>query len=553
MEENKRDVKNYISERKFSAKRPEGFSYGVAKNLVDKIKEAVKMGVGYENDIEETEVVLDNEIRPKMVEKAENDLRKKKDDLKEFNEMTAKSIERARVEIEKAKKHFQQILNKSLQATFYQQDEIPAKINRMKQNMLEKGMPDEKITAMEESAKKALDNAKSEMASVQKAYDDKMKELDSMSKLLDKFEIGIEKGFKKVNISDEGLITFEEQERKENDIVRTVVGETGGETSREEPKEGDREEETRESAGEGPVTGETAEGPAVEEIAAGAAAVEAVEGSAREESEGESPRAGAGARPIRGAGEGEKTGSEGEQGEREDVEGVENELTKKEQLRHSEREMLEDFVDITSITYSAKTNTYTFTGIDKEGNESAGVVKALDRRERKNMKNIMPKDVKRKADPNIYRILKGLSDDSSKDIFEEYEKALLGECEMEDVKITYDFNKKTTRELEGGGTLSYANEKSGLGLFAKLRARFDANRNKAVATIINRKGSAKLNGEEIKALVGVKSGVANEARRMDSVIVENYNGKAAIDAYKAKIEEDKAANFVVKDQNGQEK
>ena len=207
--------------------------------------------------------------------------------------------------------------------------------------------------------------------------------------------------------------------------------------------------------------------------------------------------------------------------------------------------MLKDFTHITSITYSAKTNSYIIIGKDKDGNEKTGDVKALDRKERKGIKKQMSAEIKGlrgKADPNIYRILDAVTtiedwqDISARryshDLLE-YSRAMFGGREMKDTKITYDFSEKATERI---------------GLFAKLRAYLDARRNKEVATIIDKNGIAKLNGEEIKALPTEND---YEARESQFKVAE-YNHEAAIEAYKAYLN-DPARNVKVRGTDGQEK
>ena len=123
--------------------------YDEFMELISKIKESMEISLKKSKDVVATENEIDNETRPKRIEKMEEELHNKKVEIEEFDGMIQAAIEIAKKEMEDLKRQNQQKMNQ-----FF------LKKKMIKESMMEKGKSEEEMQKMEALADKKMTELK---------------------------------------------------------------------------------------------------------------------------------------------------------------------------------------------------------------------------------------------------------------------------------------------------------------------------------------------------------------------------------------------------------
>lgn len=166
-------------------------------DLMEKIDESMTMTRKQQKDLDKMEKAMMNEAKPMKLESKKAEFEIKGQYKTEFDEMTKNALINAQKNIYVLRDETEKAYQDMLMETVRKQKRIQEKLASMK----EKDLTPEKLELVEESARKALENANKDMFEFQKKHFEQRATLNNYEDSIKKYalELGVEKELNAVN------------------------------------------------------------------------------------------------------------------------------------------------------------------------------------------------------------------------------------------------------------------------------------------------------------------------------------------------------------------
>lgn len=166
-------------------------------DLMEKIDESMTMTRKQQKDLDKMEKAMMNEAKPMKLESKKAEFEIKGQYKTEFDEMTKNALVNAQKNIYVLRDETEKAYQDMLMETVRKQKRIQEKLASMK----EKDLTPEKLELVEESARKALENANKDMFEFQKKHFEQRATLNNYEDSIKKYalELGVEKELNAVN------------------------------------------------------------------------------------------------------------------------------------------------------------------------------------------------------------------------------------------------------------------------------------------------------------------------------------------------------------------
>lgn len=160
-------------------------------DLMEKIDESMTMTRKQQKDLDKMEKAMVNEAKPMKLENRKEEFEAKGQYKAEFDEMTKNALINAQKNIIVLREETEKAYQDMLMETVRKQKRIQEKLASMK----EKDLTPEKLELVEESARKALENANKDMFEFQKKHFEQRATLNNYEDSIKKYalELGVEK------------------------------------------------------------------------------------------------------------------------------------------------------------------------------------------------------------------------------------------------------------------------------------------------------------------------------------------------------------------------
>lgn len=490
--------------------------------LMGQIDESMEMTENFEKKINEKRALLKTRSeKGEDVLEIETDIANREADKKEFDEMTVNALKKAYKDLQTVRERELEEFKKEYEKRKQAQERRKERLAKYTKEFVSRSPEEQKSLARKITMVQAKIAA--EDKSMQTFLSESVATRARTDRLSEEYGKKIEDYATRLGVKEEVMKTAQTRQTEPRDKAEKEIKQNVNRQQGAKPKEnGEQVVEPKES-GE-----QEAEQPKTQQPTNNERQTAGTNGTVRQRS------------PFMYRGQSSAPGKNGEQVEKKETETEKPESENPQpEERKNEDENVSKIVKIKSITFSAKDNSYTYVGLDETGKEITGKSEALKGKDRKEYKGTK---AYRKADPNIVKIF-GKLDPSN---LRQYRRALEEGREIKDVKVSYDFREDPENKL---------------GLFAKLRAHRDARHNKNLATIINKKGVAKLGGQTVELLEKgseqqvehSEQQVENENEFTNSIRMFEDPTKAAIESYRKNIEQQNDPARNVKNYDGQSK